>query len=156
MRKSIKLVTAAFITMSLISLAQAKELASSVISVKDAYAVESPNAKDTEVFMMLTNTGKTSHHLIAVSSSSGARTQIHDTQLKKDKDPYNSANMVQLKEFTIKPGKTEIFKEGGKHVMLMDLNKPLVAGNNVDLILLFNDGSKEVLDVPVKAKNTTQ
>jgi len=65
--------------------------------------------------------------------------------------------MRMLEELPLKAGKPEKLAPGGFHLMLMDLKKPLTAGENVTFRLCFKDKANKITDqnitVPVKEAN---
>ena len=65
---------------------------------------------------------------------------------------------MQPKEggLTIAGGATETLKPGGNHVMLIGLDKDLVAGTEVTFTLEFSDGHLVEVTAPVKVVNLDQ
>ncbi len=65
--------------------------------------------------------------------------------------------MRMLEELPLKAGKPEKLAPGSFHLMLMDLKKPLTAGENVTFRLCFKDKANKITDqnitVPVKEAN---
>lgn len=147
------------ITFSAILLASCVTLESSahLPVVKDAYVKatdEMPagsNGMDaimTGAFMTLIN--DTGHDLKLVSGKSDIApiVEIHEVV----------NGMMQKIEggLLIKNGESTILKPGGNHVMLMGLTKPLVAGDEVTITLIFDDESELEVTAPVKVVNVEQ
>ena len=63
--------------------------------------------------------------------------------------------MRMLEELPLKAGKAEKLAPGGFHLMLFDLKKPLVAGENVKFTLSFKDAAgkttQQQVTLPIKA-----
>ena len=54
-------------------------------------------------------------------------------------------------ELRIAPGQTVMLEPGGLHVMLLDLETPLIEGKVLPLRLKFYDGDDLTVDVPILA-----
>ena len=58
--------------------------------------------------------------------------------------------MIPLPDgYTVPAGEALVLKPGGKHIMLIDLTRPLVTGDVFSLTLNFEDGSGLTIHVPV-------
>lgn len=99
----------------------------------------------TGVFMTLTNNSKEDITLIGGKSETAPKVEVHEVVDGK----------MQLKQggVVIKAGKSEVFKPGGNHVMLMGMTEPLAAGGEVTVTLYFDNGSELVITGPVKVVN---
>ncbi len=97
-------------------------------------------------FMKIKNTGKEEDYLVGVKSSVSKTAEIHTTIMED-----GLMKMRQLKEVRIPPGESVEFKPMGKHIMLIDLNKPLRAGDKVKLILIFKKSGEITVTAPVKS-----
>jgi copper(I)-binding protein len=117
------------------------------ITVEDAYARSaSPMAKSGAAFMLIHNSGEMADRLIGASSDAAARTELH-THLD---DGNGVMRMVHVEEGFELPADGMIsMKRGGKHVMLMGLNGPMVAGETVTITLTFEQAGDVVVEVPV-------
>ena len=61
--------------------------------------------------------------------------------------------VMQMKPggFVLRAGEEYELKPGGDHMMLMDYTEPIEAGDTIDIVLEFGDGStQEVKDLPVR------
>lgn len=96
-----------------------------------------PNAKNSAVFLKLTNHGSENAVLIGATSSISKNAELH--AIKKE---GAKMSMQRLDEVAIKPHATHEFKPGADHIMLIGLLKPLKEGESIDLTLIFKDGSK--------------
>ena len=64
--------------------------------------------------------------------------------------------MVQIDSIEVPAEGSVSLKPGGLHIMLMDVKKPMKAGDKVNLTLKFSDGRiVEVIDIPVKNLETS-
>ena len=58
--------------------------------------------------------------------------------------------MGEVEELAVVPGEPLVFEPGESHVMLVDLARPLRAGEQLDLILEFASGRTLSVAVPVQ------
>ncbi len=84
--------------------------------------------------------------LVGVESPVARKVMIHVMTMKN-----GIMEMRSVKTLDIPAGKTVSLSEGGMHLMLMDIRKPLVSGDTVPLRLTFDqDGKQIVLNVGAK------
>lgn len=121
------------------------EVASDVIIVKNPVVIAEPvNQTATEVYMVLDNTGKQAHQVVAATSTSAQMVQLHDMYMKN-----GQMFMHQVPNIPIKADSDEAV-EGSFHVMLIDTHKQLTSGQIVPITLIFEDGSWIALNATVK------
>jgi periplasmic copper chaperone A len=98
--------------------------------------------KATGAFMELTSPGDV--RLLEVRSSAARIVEIHETKMDN-----NIMRMRAVAGLDVPAGKGVQLKPGGFHVMLIDLNQTLKAGDSVPLTLVFEgkDGKRETIDV---------
>lgn len=84
--------------------------------------------------------------LLGVSSPAVPRVEIHE--MKMDSDVMR---MRELKSVSLPKGKTVALAPGGVHLMLMNLKKPIAAGDVIPLALVVESGGKRQT-VRVKAE----
>jgi copper(I)-binding protein len=93
--------------------------------------------------------------LVSVSSPVAGVVEVHEMSME--------GNVMKMRAvpggLALPAGKTVELKPGGYHVMLMDLKRPLKAGDSVPLTLVVEaaDGKRETLQIqaPVKAPGGT-
>jgi hypothetical protein len=119
------------------------------LSVEDAWA--RPPAADGgngAVYFRLVNTGNEADTLLGVDSPL-ATAEVHQTVMKEDgvmgMEPVDNVEV---------PAKGEVeFKQGGLHVMLIGIEQPLAAGDQVPLTLRFEHaGEMKVEEVVVQER----
>ena len=59
--------------------------------------------------------------------------------------------MSATAELRVEPGQTVVLEPGSIHVMLLDLETPLIEGTVLPLRLKFYDGDDLTVDVPILA-----
>ncbi len=124
------------------------------ITVENAYVRATDEMSEmmgmlmTGAFMELTNNHEESVTLIGGSCDCAETVEIHEVV----------AGVMQPKEggLAIAGGATETLKPGGNHVMLIGLDKDLVAGTEVTFTLEFSDGHTVEVTAPVKVVNLDQ
>ena len=98
-------------------------------------------------YMTITSASDTS--LVKVESSVTDSVEIHSMSMEN-----GVMKMRMLDELPLKANQPEKLAPGGFHVMLMDLQKPLKVGENVNVRLCFKDKSGKITDknvmLPVK------
>ncbi len=121
------------------------EVAAEMVSVKTP-KVEAVAVGDsaTQVFMELDNHGQRYHDLVAAYSPAAKQTQLHQTVQIGGK-----SQMRQVSYIGIQPKHVRDLQQGGFHVMLMGIDKPLTKGQNLPIVLIFEDGSSITIHAPV-------
>ena len=84
--------------------------------------------------------------LLSASSPAVPRVEIHE--MKMDGDVMR---MREVKAIDLPKGKTVSLEPGGFHIMLMNLPKPIAAGDMIPLTLVVESGGKQQT-VEVKAE----
>lgn len=116
------------------------------IDVIDPYVrAVPPGVPNSAAFMSLRNTRPRKNALVGVSSSVAKVAELH-THTMKD----GVMSMRRIAEIPVAANATTELKPGGLHIMLIGLNRPLKAGDRIDLTLRFADGQALTLSVPVK------
>ena len=121
------------------------------VTVKDAWVRATvPQQKSTAAFMQLTSA--TDGRLVSVSTPLTPVAEVHEMAMQD-----NVMRMRRMPGLELPAGKSVDLTPGGYHVMLLDLQQQVKAGETVPLTLVFEgkDGKRETqrLDVPVRALN---
>lgn len=115
------------------------------ISVTDAWVrATMPGQKVSGAYMQIRS--DVDARLVSVASPAVPRVEVHE--MKMDGDVMR---MREVKAIELPKGKTVSLKPGGLHIMLMNLQKPIVAGDAVPLTLVVESGGKQQT-VEVKAE----
>lgn len=86
--------------------------------------------------------------LIGVSSSVVPRVEVHEMTMDGD-----MMRMREVKAVELPKGKTVSLEPGGFHIMLMNLKKPIVAGDSIPLTLVIeSDGKRQTVEVKAEAR----
>ena len=118
---------------------------SAQVTVTDAWVRGTVTGqKATGAFMQLKSPADTA--LVAAASPVAKIVEIHEMKMEGSMMRMNAVDRLALPA-----GKAVDLKPGGYHVMLMDLVKPLQAGDTVPLQLTFEDRAGKKQTVEVKA-----
>lgn len=116
------------------------------IVVEDPWVREVPPVSTmSAAFMKVANLGDEEDVLVGVKTDVSKVAEIHTTIMED-----GMMKMRRLKEVPIPPGKTVEFRPMGKHIMLIDLKKPLKVGEKVKLILIFKKTGEMSIEAPVR------
>jgi copper(I)-binding protein len=116
------------------------------IKVEGAWATESPpSVTNGAAYMTLVNEGKEADRLTGASGEVSAVVELH-THLMEG----GMMKMRPIKAIEVKPDEPTVLKPGGLHVMLIDLKKPLVAGQTFPLRLRFEKAGEIPVEVTVR------
>jgi len=109
--------------------------------VTSAWMRPAPEGGVTALYFELHNHHSTADTLTRVSTPVSDRTEVHTTVQNDD----GTMGMREIPDGLPVPADTvTTLHPGGLHVMIYDVNKPLVVGNAVDVTLHLNAGSYAV------------
>jgi hypothetical protein len=139
-----------FMAYSGLSFAHEHKQAKGKVTVENAWARATfALAKTGAVYLSIHNQSENKLTLLSVSVESAVANdaQLHETLMQGE--------MMQMREatdgFEIPWGSTLEFSPGGKHIMLMGLEKPLTTGEQFVLSLRFENN--KVMRVPIEVKD---
>lgn len=134
----------------------------SVLSVRDAWAraAEASPAQSSEhsastshsgavsaAYLVIENTGNAADRLLRAATDAAATVEIHTTQMEN-----NVMRMRPLPDgLEIPAGGRVVLEPGGYHLMLMGLQRDLVAGERLPLTLTFASGKQLTIEAEVRA-----
>lgn len=106
------------------------------LTIDDAW-VKTADSGMTAVFGRLRNSSSSPMTVISATTSASARSELHEMAMVG-----GTMQMRPKKDgFVIPAGATYLLAPGGKHLMVMDLKKPIRPGDVVDVKLTLTDGS---------------
>jgi len=116
------------------------------VSVGDPYVrAVPPGQPNSAAFMTLRNGSTVPHSIISAKSSTAKIVELH-THVNEG----GMMKMRQIKQIDVPAHGEATLQPGGLHVMLIGLKGELKPGDNVLITLLFEDGSKKVIEAPVR------
>ena len=121
------------------------------ISVTDAWArATMPGQQVSGAYMRIQSDADA--RLVSVSSPAVPRVEVHE--MKMDGEVMR---MREVKAIDLPKGKTVSLEPGGFHIMLMNLPKPIAAGEVIPLTLTIESGGKQqTVEVKAEARAPNQ
>ena len=120
--------------------------AAPAVTVTDAWMRATPGTDVAAVYLTIHNTGTQALEIIGVHSPRAATAMIHETRQVGAQSTMRPHEQVDLAA-----GQTVQFAPEGLHVMLMNLTRPLIAGEQLPLIIDFAGGASVTVSVRVRA-----
>lgn len=117
------------------------------ISVSDAWArATMPGQKVSGAYMKIQSDADA--RLVSASSPAVPRVEVHEMKMDGDVMRMREVQTVDLPK-----GKTVSLEPGGYHIMLMNLPKPIAAGEVIPLTLVVESGGKrQTVEVRAEAR----
>jgi len=103
------------------------------------------------MYFTLRNIGQKTVDVIGVRTDRASIEVLHKTTV----DSGGAARMSAAPELKVAPGETLKLEPGGMHVMLIDVEAPLIEGDTLPLRLKFYDGDDITVDVPILAADAS-
>jgi copper(I)-binding protein len=116
------------------------------VQVLDPYVRAMPPGQSVSAaFLGLSNTGKEDHALVAAETSVAMMVELHEHTMAE-----GMMQMRKVEKIDLPAGATVELKPGGLHIMLINLKSQLKPGDEVEIILIYRDGSKATVQAPVR------
>ena len=116
------------------------------VVVKNAWVREAPPVSPVLAgYMVIENHTDKANELTSVTSSAFQKIEIHKTVYKDGMASMEGQNSLAIAA----EGSVEL-KPGGTHLMLINPVNPLKAGDTVNFLFVFSNGSKSIVSAPVK------
>ncbi len=116
------------------------------VQVLDPYVRAMPPGQSVSAaFLGLSNTGKKDHALVAAETSVAMMVELHEHTMAE-----GMMQMRKVEKIDLPAGATVELKPGGLHIMLINLKSQLKPGDEVEIILIYGDGSKATVQAPVR------
>ena len=97
-------------------------------------------------YMIISNTGAAADRLISASTDAAAVVEIHTVEMEND--------VMRMRPLTdgleIPAGESVSLQPGGFHIMLMDLQQDLIAGETLQLTLGFESGKEVTIEAEIR------
>lgn len=125
--------------------AAAHEFKLGAITIDHPWARAS-TVKVSAAYLTLKIDGAAADRLVKAASPVAGRVELHTMAIEN-----GVARMREVKQIAVSPGTATELKPGGFHIMLMDLKRPLTAGESIKLTLTFEKAGTIEVDAPVEA-----
>jgi len=121
------------------------------VRVEGAYArAVPPGQANSAAFLTLTNGSAVDHALVAAASDASKVVELHTHRMEG-----GMMEMRRVDKIDLPAGGSVALAPGGLHIMLIGLAHDLSAGDAVALELVYEDGSRASIEVPVKTVQQT-
>ena len=118
-----------------------------LVTVNDPYVrAVPPMVKTSAAYMQLQSRDTVERFLVDASTPVAGAVELH-----MHVADAGVMRMRRVPHVHLPPQTTVALEPGGEHIMLFDLNTPLVAGSKVPLTLVFEDGSRKEIQAEVRA-----
>lgn len=112
--------------------------------VTDAWSRPADQGTVSAAYLLLTNPGETDVTIMSAAMALAGLVEIHEMVMQGD-----VMRMNPIPELIVPAGASAALEPGGNHIMLMDLQTALVEGGALIVTLTFDDGSQQIVGVPV-------
>jgi len=114
--------------------------------VRSAWVREAPSGLTTNAaYMELFNPGDTPVDVVAVHAKNYAVAMIHVTKITDERTTMSSVESIR-----VPAGGSVRLEPGAMHLMLMDADVPIHAGDEVDITLCYADGTHQTITATVR------
>ncbi len=113
------------------------------VEVRDAWTRPAAQGGNGAVYFVIHSAA--AEELIRVSSDVAEAVEMHESTTNGD-----VMEMRQLQSVTLRAGKEVLFEPGGPHIMLVNLEQDLKAGDEIEVTLHFKNYQDLPLHVPVQ------
>ena len=121
--------------------------ASIEISIEDPWARSSTLGGNSAIYMIINNPTSENDILLSASSSIADSVELHMSKMSEE----TGMMMMQQQDNIPIPNKASInLQPGGLHIMLIDLNDDLIAGDTFTVTLQFQKAGDIIVEVPVQ------
>jgi copper(I)-binding protein len=134
----------AWLALAMLSLATSAGAAD--LEVRDAWARATPPGAGVAAVYLTIVGGDVADRLTGAGTDRAAMTQVHAVT-----EHAGMARMREADGVEVPPGATVVFAPGGLHLMLMNLETPLVAGQRFAVTLTFERAGTRAVNVEVLA-----
>jgi len=114
-------------------------------TIEHPWARATPGQSKTGAAYLTIDGGASADKLVGVSTPVAGKAEVHSSM--------NEDGVMKMRgagELAVPAGRKVELKPGGYHVMLMDLKRPLKAGESFPLTLTFEKAGKREVTVPVE------
>ena len=121
--------------------------AEDAVTVTDVWVRQVPPASTiSAAYMKIANSGSEDDKLVSASSTAAETAEIHLSSV----DDKGVAKMEKVDGVAVPAGGAAELKPGSYHIMLIGLKEPLEDGENVEIVLDFENAGQVTVSAPVK------
>ena len=138
-----------YLILMLFTLISCSQNASGGIEIKNAWIREAPPGATVTALYLEINNNVGEDQILSINTPVSELAEIHNTQITSD----GTGKMVKLENISIESGELLEYSPGGKHIMLINLNKVLKAGEVYEVTLDFKNSGQKSVNAVVKGFN---
>ncbi|MBZ0166448.1 MAG: copper chaperone PCu(A)C, partial [Candidatus Omnitrophica bacterium] len=121
-------------------------VAENVLDVSNAWIRAVPPVVDiSAAYMLLKNNGTEDLVIVEAASDVAEHVELHSMSMDNDR-----MTMRKVEQIRIPAGATKALEPSGWHIMLINLTRPLEAGDKVAITLTLADGSEQTVSAEVR------
>jgi hypothetical protein len=130
----------------------ASSAADTALTVSDAYVrLAPPGARASAAFLVVRNVSGSDRKLVKAESAVAKNAELHNHI-----NENGVMKMRQVPSIDVKANALAELKPGSYHIMLIDMKKALNEGDSVAITLSFDDGSKQLIEAPVRKEQSAR
>jgi periplasmic copper chaperone A len=119
---------------------------SQAISIEDAWARPGISGGNSAVYFVIENPSQQADKLLKAEADIAQFVELHMTSM----DAEGNMRMQQQESVPVEAGAQVEFKPGGLHIMLIQLNRDLAAGETIPVTLQFENAGSIQIQAAVK------
>lgn len=135
-----------YLILILFTLISCSQDTGSGIEVKNAWIREAPPGATVAALYLEINNNGGEDQILSINTPVAQLAEIHNTQVTPD----GTGKMVKLENVSIQSGELLEFSPGGKHIMLINLNKVLKPGEVYKVTIDFKKSGLKAVNAVVK------
>ena len=117
------------------------------LNISDVWGRPSPkSAANAAFYMTINNTGRESDRLIGAKTAACAMTELHETVI----DENDVMSMQHVEEISLPAGETVKLEVGGLHIMCMNRQADIDAGNKISVTLSFAVSGERTIEAEIR------
>lgn len=116
------------------------------IHIEGAWARPGSEGRISAAYFLITNFGDKPDTLLTVKSDVARNAEIHESYEREE----GMTGMREVTDLEIPAQSTIRFEQGGLHIMLIQLTRPLQHGDSFNLTLTFENHGELMLEIPVR------
>jgi copper(I)-binding protein len=139
---------AILIAMAWLSACSPSPSGGAALRVSDAWTAATPEGATVGAgYLTIANGGTRAVRLVGVESVIAERVEVHSMSMEG-----GIMRMRPVEGVEIAAGGNAAFEPSGMHLMLIGLKRPLLAGERVSLVLIFDNGERIEVSLEVRAR----
>lgn len=136
----------AFLVFLVIVLSACQPAAAGLLTVEDAWVRAAPAGQNSAIYFVIDNRMASSDALLSAECDKAAVVEVHMSKM----DASGKMTMEHQDSVLLPAGEQVTFAPGGLHVMLMNLQEDLTAGQELTFVLYFENSDPVTITAEVR------